>query len=653
LSRSYRYAVQQMRHEKYLRGQRRAMSQMLNSLGKIFWIYDIQNQKFFDVDKGIKLITGSSYTEHLKDPGLWAQQILEEDRSAREEIFSGNVPKDNQQELKYRMLDHLGRMRTLLERVIRQTGPSGEDWLIGVTRDITEEQKNQGQLRMLQRVVEQIEEAIVVTDNHLDSPGGPKIVYVNQAFCNMTGYTQDEILGKTPRILQGPNTEKDVINTLRKNLEDGEDFEGETINYRKDGEEYWLRWGITPVLDRSGQVEYYASIQRDITEEKQRQDLDARNQRLRSLGNLVGGVAHDLNNILSPILMTAGLLEMESTNETIQRHAETLTTSSKRASDIVSKLLTFSRGGTSERILTDISEVLNEVYTIGKETFPSNIKILQQIPEDLWPAECSATEIQQVLLNLTINAKDSMKREGGTLTLCLENQTLDEIQSRLLIGEAKPGPHVCIHVSDEGHGIPENEINEIFDPFHTTKDQGDGTGLGLASALGIIRSHGGGIQVLSKVGEGSTFRVYLPAEADTVLLKTERSQPKQKGAGQHLLVVDDESLIVETVCKILEGNGYQAQGLTSPVEALKRFSSDPSSIDGLLTDLMMPEIDGAALTKTCRELKPDLPVLIMSGYAHHDILDQVKTVGEHEFVQKPVRVAKLLESVYTLLNSGS
>jgi len=650
LSRSFRYAVSAVRHEASLRGQRQVVNNLLRSMGELLWIYDLERKTYFEVGEEIQDVIGLEAERVKRDASLWMQQVLEEDRPDRMNCFKGDVPSGHLYEIEYRIRDEQGQVRVMQERLMREWGPQGQDWLVGVTRNVTERHERQRQLRLFQDVIDQVEEAVLITDARVGKPGGPGIVYLNAGFTKMTGYTLEELKGKSPSVLHGEETDPLVLAELKDRLISGQDFTGETVNYRKDGTAYIVQWGISPVFDPNGEIVYFAAIQRDMTEERQHQEVKTRNQRLQALGELVGGVAHDLNNILSPVMIAAGLLQHADNPELRASLADTLTSSSKRAADLVGKLLAFARGGGSTRSLSDLREVLEEVYSIGKETFPREVKVQKKIDSDIWPVLCSPTEIQQVLLNLAINAKDSMEERGGDLVLGVSNRLVGEEEVMGVVGALKPGPYVVLTVQDQGEGIPSSRLDRIFDPFFSTKPAGKGTGLGLPSVLGILQAHGGGVQVDSRLRQGSCFTCYLPASPSEKLEEAQEEARIQDGQGQRILVVDDEPLVVELLSRGLETGGYQVVGVTMAAEALKLFSGDPGRFDAVITDVMMPEIDGLTLVRRLKELRPDLPILVMSGFVKHDKMDEILQEGCQAVLHKPVQLHEFLEAVGNLFS---
>jgi PAS domain S-box-containing protein len=619
-------------------------------MGEILWVYDVQKNQYVEMGAGIQQVTGHPASAFLERAGLWMELVDPKDLPMHEKLLREDDPPSGPQELEYGITDAGGERHYIRERTRRITSPSGGVWVVGVLRDNTEQHTSQHELNLLREVVQQLEEAILVTDTDFRTPGGPHVIYANRAFHEMTGYSPNEIMGRSPKILQGPKTDREVLKRLRQCLEDEVDFVGDVINYRKDGSEYHVHWSITPVFGEDGNIKYYASIQRNVSEEVRLRQHEQRTQRLESLGNMVGGVAHDLNNILSPILMSAGLMETAEKIEDRRYLAKSLTESTQRAAEIVRKLLAFARGGGSKRKVMTVETVLESVYKMAIETFPRELDIQLQVSKDLWVSECSDTEMEQVFLNLALNAKDSMEgMDTGTIRLSAENTVVSAADLVRLNLDMKTGPAVKLEVSDTGTGIPTAILDKIFDPFFTTKVHGKGTGLGLASSVGIVHAHGGAFEVDSTPGTGTRFVVYLPAFPDR---KPEVEQPTlhfEGGKGERILVVDDEVMITELVCNMLKQYGYQTTGVTSSTEALKLVRQSEMVYDVVITDVMMPEMDGVALTERIRELYPDMPVMIMSGYVHHDKLDRLKAMGLNHILPKPVRLEKLLQVLNKLL----
>jgi PAS domain S-box-containing protein len=389
---------------------------------------------------------------------------------------------------------------------------------------------------------------------------------------------------------------------------------------------------------------------RDVTQRKALEVQFLRAQRLEGISTLAGGIAHDLNNILAPISMATQVLQLQHREKETQLLLTTIENSARRGADIVRQVLTFARGIDGDRLLIQPRHLLKEMARIARDTFPKTIQVQRRLPEDLWTVMGDPTQLRQVLLNLCVNARDAMPA-GGSLWLSGENRLIDDYESTLIPG-SKPGPHVVLVVADSGVGMAPELMAKIFDPFFTTKEQGSGTGLGLPSSFGIVRSHGGFIQVTSEVGRGTTFRVNLPAApADLQSSQLEKPRPAlPRGDGQTVLVVDDEAGVRDVTRELLVRHNYQVLLAEDGTEALAMFALKRDVIQLVITDIVMPFMDGAALVRALRKIDQNLKVIAMSGMA--GALNQgmraaeLRNMSVCEFLQKPFSADRLLTAVH-------
>ena len=425
-------------------------------------------------------------------------------------------------------------------------------------------------------------------------------------------------------------------------------WSGELKRINQAGKEITLFCRWTLLRDDQNRPKEVLAINSDITERKQLETNFLRAQRLEGIGALAGGIAHDLNNILQPILMTAPLLR-ETTNDPENREMlGTVENCARRGADIIRQLLTFARGTPGVRVPLPMRHLLRDMDKIIRETFPRNIQLHIDIPRELWPVMGDATQIHQALMNLCVNARDAMP-DGGTLTLAMKNLTLDEAFAATMPG-TKPGFHVCVSVTDTGSGIPPENLDRIFDPFFTTKEIGKGTGLGLATVLGIVRGHGGFVRVNSQVNRGTTFELYLPASSEVKpAARSERVKLPPRAAGELILVVDDEAGVRGVVRRTLEKHGYQVLAATEGAEALSLFDQHRTDIRAVLTDMMMPGMDGPSLIQTLRQRDPHLPILGMTGVGERADIKGLEALDLVELLSKPFNSAVLLSLLHQTL----
>lgn len=389
-------------------------------------------------------------------------------------------------------------------------------------------------------------------------------------------------------------------------------------------------------------------IHMDITEKKQLEAQFLRAQRLESLGTLAGGIAHDLNNVLTPILAVLQLLPLKLPNLSDQnRHLlSTAEKSARRGADLIKQILTFARGVEGRRITLQINHLLFEVKQIIEQTLPKSIDITTDIDPNLCLIAGDATQLHQVLMNLCVNARDAMP-QGGTLTIKAENLSIDEQYARMHL-DARVGSYIVITIADTGTGIAPEHLHRIFDPFFTTKEVGKGTGLGLSALLGIVRSHGGFVDVQSQLNQGSQFRIFLPANRTSPPTIDETSEI-HPGQQQLILIVDDEAAICETMKETLLMQDYQVLVAQDGIEAVALMAQHQQQIRAVLMDLMMPTLDGLATLPLLRRFNPDLCAIAMSGLTATESVAQAKELGFQGFLQKPFTRKDLLQMLSTYL----
>jgi nitrogen-specific signal transduction histidine kinase len=402
------------------------------------------------------------------------------------------------------------------------------------------------------------------------------------------------------------------------------------------------------IRDSDGRISRVIVVSRDVTEEKRLAAQFLRAQRMESIGTLAGGIAHDLNNVLAPIMMAIEVLRSKVSDPGGQMILNTIETSARRGADIVRQVLAFGRGVEGDRILVQLKHIVIEVVKIAGQTFPKSIDVRTNVPRDLWTVSADPTQMHQVLLNMLVNARDAMPN-GGALTISAENITLDETYSRMHL-EAKPGAYVSLGITDTGTGIPADIREKIFEPFFTTKEIGMGTGLGLSTTLAIVRSHKGFINVYSELGKGTTFRIYIPATgAASRVTAPGEDADLPTGKGELILVIDDEAAIREITKETLQAYGYKAMTASDGAEGVALFAENKGTIKVVITDIMMPVMDGTAAILALKRIHPGVKIIAASGLTASGQIKTSSNYNVEAFLTKPYTAEKLLKALAAVL----
>jgi PAS domain S-box-containing protein len=514
---------------------------------------------------------------------------------------------------------------------------------LSVMRDITERKQAEEKIHEQAALLDKAQDAIGVVD--LDS----RILYWNKGAERLYGWTAEGVIGKKAREFLYKKEPPERSEARRSVLEKGE-WSGELHQVTKDGKEVIVqsRWSL--VRDNEGKSTSILIINADITEKKLLEEQLLRVQRLESLGTLAGGIAHDLNNVLQPIVMVLAIFRKKFTDEQSQHLIEMVENSAQRGADIIKQVLTFARGAEGEYIVLQPKHLIREMDQIARGTFPKFIQIVTDIPKDLWLVSGNATQLHQVLMNLCVNARDAMP-DGGRLTLEAKNVVLDEVFAHMHV-DAVPGAYVVMMVSDTGTGIPPAILDKIFDPFFTTKGIGKGTGLGLSTVHAIVKSHDGFMEVESKVDQGTQFKVYLPV-AGTV--GVQHGEPIHValpvGHGEVILVVDDEAAVRDITKGTLEVYGYRVLTATDGTEGLAMYAEHREEIAIVLMDIMMPYMGGAATVWALRGVNPQVKVILMSGLTEEHAVTDAVAAGVQAFLRKPYTAEELLKLLHEILQS--
>jgi PAS domain S-box-containing protein len=498
-----------------------------------------------------------------------------------------------------------------------------------------ERKQNEQKIREQAALLDVATDAIFVQD--LDK----KILFWNKAAELLYKWKKEEAIGKKASELW---QEKDLLKlqTALSILMRNRAWEGELQQITKTGQEITVesRWTLVKDFDHATQC--FLVVNTDITQKKLLESQFLRAQRLESIGTLASGIAHDLNNVLAPILMTAQLLESQLHDERSQRLLPILISNAKRGANLVKQVLSFTRGMEGDRTLLQLKHIVREIQQVIRETFPKSLEVSTCIPSNLWTIYGDATQLHQVLMNLCVNARDAMPN-GGTLTICAENFLVDENYARMHL-DAQVGSYIAITVSDTGVGIAPEILDRIFEPFYTTKEFGKGTGLGLSTVLGIIKSHGGFINVYSEIGKGSQFKVFLPAQQTPETLE-EPEKELPSGNGELILVVDDEDSIRDITKTSLEIHNYKAITACDGIEAIALYAEHRDEISVVLTDMLMPSMDGLTTIRTLKKINPNVKIIAVSGLASTEKVNAAADIGVKAFLSKPYTAKQLLQTI--------
>jgi two-component system, cell cycle sensor histidine kinase and response regulator CckA len=512
---------------------------------------------------------------------------------------------------------------------------------VAIRSDITERKRAEEQIREQAALLDQAQDAILVRD--LDH----NILFWNKGAEKIYGWPAEEVIGKNAEELLFKDRSAQFDAARPAIIQNGE-WKGEMPQVRRDGAEIIVESRWTLVRDEQGNPKSILVINTEITEKKRMESQFLRAQRMESIGTLAGGIAHDLNNVLSPILMAIDMLQLRSSDEASRKWFEVLRSNAERGGNMVRQVLSFARGVEGERVALQPKHLIKEIVKILRETLPKSIEITFKIPADLWIISADATQMHQVLMNLCVNARDAMP-EGGSISIQAENVFVDENYARMHI-EAKAGRFVMITVSDTGPGMPSEIQSRIFEPFFTTKEMTKGTGLGLSTALTIVKSHGGFINVYSELHRGSKFSVYLPAietreATDSAALQTDLPI----GNGELILVVDDEESIREITQGTLETFGYNVVTANDGTEALAIYADKRNEIAVVLTDMVMPFMDGPATIRALQRMNPNVRIIAASGLGTAQRAGEGVLEGVSVFLNKPYTAEKLLKTLAQIL----
>jgi PAS domain S-box-containing protein len=576
----------------------------------------------------------------------WMERVHPEDRDAVHGGIEAAILSDTEEwQAHYRLIRDDGATAWVEARgAILRDAEGRALRMVGGVSDVTERMAVTERLREQADLLDRARDAILVRD--LDH----SIRYANRGAERLYGWTREEMVGKSERELLPVETQA-FDGALGELLEHGE-WTGELEHRRRDGSRITVecRWSLE--RGRDGAPRRVLSIGTDVSERKRLLAQFLRAQRLESIGTLAGGIAHDLNNVLAPILLSIGLLQEDIEDPQIRETLDTIGQSAERGASMVRQVLAFARGMEAGELALDLEEAVDELIRVIRDSFPKSIALETTFPEGLWHPRGEPTQIHQVLMNLAVNARDAMP-EGGVLRISASNVVLGA-EASLRPPEVEPGRYVCLTVADNGTGMAPEVVAQIFDPFFTTKEVGQGTGLGLSTVTAIVQGHGGFLQVDSHPGTGSSFSVYLPAVESMEGARGVSDAPGRapRGSGELILVVDDEPSVRRVAQRTLEAFGYRIITAADGADALAVYEAAEEPVALVLTDITMPVMDGLSAVRALRELDPQLPVIVTSGLETDGGTTRATEAGGRIFLPKPYTAETLLQAVAEALQKA-
>ena len=585
--------------------------------------------------------TVRSFEEELGDG--WINGVYSEDLARCLETYTASFEAQREFHMEYRLRRSDGEYRWVLDHGVPRFAPTGEFLgYIGSCIDITELKRADEQIREQAELLDHARDAILVRS--LDD----SLVYWNRSAERLFGWSTGEAIGKNERELLHQQDPSQFDKAKVAVLETGE-WKGELCLQRKDGRDTTIdsRWSLVRSADEKPKS--ILVINTDTTEKKKIEDQVLRAQRVESIGTLAGGIAHDLNNILSPIMMSLEVLQMRHTDEESKAWLQILQASAERGASLLKQVLSFARGDEGKRIVLQPKHVLTDLVRMLKETFPKSISIQFDIPRDLRMIKADPIQLNQVLVNLCLNARDAMPT-GGSIMIQAENTTVDQHYARMK-PDVHAGDFVRIAVADTGTGIAPDLVNHIFEPFFTTKEINRGTGLGLSTTLTIVKSHGGFVDVRSEVGIGTEIAVCFPVsivQAEPVGFVPLAELPY--GHDELILVIDDEESIRQITKSTLQTFGYRVLVAADGTEAVAQYATKRNDIAVVITDLVMPFMDGIATIRALRKLTPNVKIISVSGL-EDDIRVHAARAGVDAFLSKPYSAEQLLRALAKVLQS--
>lgn len=536
--------------------------------------------------------------------------------------------------------------RENLEKLVRERTAELSVANDTLQQEMAKRARAQEEMERLATVVEQASDVVIITD-----PEG-RMEYVNEAFETITGYPRDEAIGQNTRILKSGKHDDGFYHSMWHTLKCGDAWRGRIINRKKDGSLFQVEAAMSPLQNSHGEIVNFVSVMRDITHMVELETQLRQAQKMEAIGALASGIAHDFNNVLTAILGQAHLaLTCRHEDSQVHRSLSEIIRAGARAANLVKQILTFSRQTEQEVKPVQLAAIVKETLALLRGSLPATIEIRYQIDEGCPPVLADATQLHQVLMNICTNAYHAMEQSGGVLTVALGLEEISPEHAGAYL-DLQAGRYTLLTISDTGHGMDDETKRRVFEPYFTTKPEGKGTGMGLAMVHGIVKNHNGTVHVYSEAGKGTEFKIYLPV-IEEVEDTTAASVEKIKyGNGERVLFVDDEKTILDSGSQALTTIGYELTSLSCPAEALETFRANPWQFDVVITDRTMPKMTGPALAVELLSIRPDLPIILLTGLNNAVTSEEVKNTGIVKTISKPVSLARLSNAIHDALSAS-
>ncbi|MDP8243507.1 MAG: PAS domain S-box protein [Candidatus Hinthialibacter antarcticus] len=603
------------------------------------------------VGSGIKKLLGYEASEFSRDAWERCEKelfLLDDLKAtpALEAVEAVKTGKETHWHAHYRAETRTGEERWLSDSAVQIKNDQGiVIGSIGLLQDITQLISQEKDRILLETAIEQAAESIVITDS------AGRIIYVNPYFEQVTGYTRAEALGQNPRVLKSGKHDCGFYEEMWKTLTAGKVWTGVLINKSKTGELFEEEATLSPVVDSYGTIVNYVAVKRDVTEKKQLEQHLRQSQKMEAIGSLAGGIAHDFNNILMATMGYAELVRSQlPQGGELYNQQSNIIKASMRAKELINQILSFSRQTEQEKQSIHLSPILKEALKLLSASIPKNITILSEIESDDICIFGDPTQMHQVMMNLCTNAYHAMRDRGGVLSVTMKCEPAPITQTTERNSTPGEERYCVLKVSDTGVGMDEQTMERVFEPYFTTKKKGDGTGLGLSVVHGIVKDHHGFIDIQSEVGGGTTVTASFP------LLPNKAENPQHSepllpvGAGETIMIVDDEWPIVEMLKLSLSQLGYRVEGFVSCREALEAFKANPRSYDMVITDMSMPHRSGIEVAQEIAQIREDVPVVLCTGYVGPEHERMIADVEIADVLLKPVLQKDVAKSVHRCLH---